>query len=541
MRYFWLAIGMNCALVCLPVIADQKTTIVTGEIVDAKSGQHLPGRIYIRGEDGKWYFPKSAAAEGSAIEYRKERFKTSVEMHTTLSPHPFSVELPPGKYSFEIEHGKEFLPVKRSVEVGDQPQKPRFKLARWIDMAARGWYSGDTHVHRPIEELPNLMRAEDLNVALPLTYWVSVGYRSPTAGNRSTKEQFEPKPITVEPNRVIYPINTEYEIGRVNDKRHLLGAVFVLGHKKPLEESAPPVAHIASRARKEGALLDLDKHSWPWSLMLVPVMKVDLFELANNHVWRTEFGFRKWTVETVPKYMKLEADDEGLTEWGWIDFGFQSYYALLNCGFPMRVTAGTASGVHPVPLGFGRVYCQVDGEFTYEKWMQSLAAGRSFVTTGPMLFAKVDGAQPGSKLKEPENGKASLQVTGTAESTAPLRTIEIIVNGEIAKRITPKNEKTERGSFVSSFDTSVETEGSSWVAVRAFENRPDKRIRFAHSNPVHINVSDAPIRPRREEIDYMILRMREELKRNSGVLRPAGVKEYEFALRFYEEIAKRAR
>jgi len=47
------------------------------------------------------------------------------------------------------------------------------------------------------------------------------------------------------------------------------------------------VTPIAERARAEGALLDLDKHDWPWSMALVPVMGVDLYELANNHIWRT--------------------------------------------------------------------------------------------------------------------------------------------------------------------------------------------------------------------------------------------------------------
>ena len=50
--------------------------------------------------------------------------------------------------------------------------------------------------------------------------------------------------------------------------------------------------------------------------------------------------------------MKMR-DAKGFTERGWIDFNFQNYYALLDCGFKMRPTAGTASGVHPVPLGFG--------------------------------------------------------------------------------------------------------------------------------------------------------------------------------------------
>ena len=58
--------------------------------------------------------------------------------------------------------------------------------------------------------------------------------------------------------------------------------------------------------------------------------------------------------------MKVERDARGFTERGWIEFGFQNYYALLDCGFRIRPTAGTASGVHPVPLGFGRVYVHLD-------------------------------------------------------------------------------------------------------------------------------------------------------------------------------------
>ena len=38
-------------------------------------------------------------------------------------------------------------------------------------MAKRGWFSGDTHVHRTPAELPNVMLAEDLNVAFPLSHW----------------------------------------------------------------------------------------------------------------------------------------------------------------------------------------------------------------------------------------------------------------------------------------------------------------------------------------------------------------------------------
>src|SRR5437667_281927 len=102
-------------------------------------------------------------------------------------------------------------------------------------------------------------------------------------------------------------------------------------------------------------------------MCLIPLMKPDLYELANSHCWRTECGLPGWGVAS-PDYMKIEKDTSGgFTEWGWINYGLQNYYALLNCGYRIRPTAGTASGVHPVPLGFGRVYVKISGKFSYEK------------------------------------------------------------------------------------------------------------------------------------------------------------------------------
>ncbi len=47
-------------------------------------------------------------------------------------------------------------------------------LQRWSDPEARQWYSGDTHLHRTVDELRTVILAEDLNVALPLTSWVTI-------------------------------------------------------------------------------------------------------------------------------------------------------------------------------------------------------------------------------------------------------------------------------------------------------------------------------------------------------------------------------
>src|SRR5262249_35801832 len=171
---------------------------------------------------------------------------------------------------------------------------------------------------------------------------------APRSGAGAPVREVEARPLPVDATHVLYPRNTEYEIFTVGGRRHTLGAFFVLNHRTVFDAGVPPVGPIAERARREGALLELDKHNWPWSMMLIPVLRPDLYELANNHVWRTEFGFPAFG-EPAADYMKVERDARGFTEQGWLEYGFQNYYALLNCGFRLRPTAGPAPSVPPRP------------------------------------------------------------------------------------------------------------------------------------------------------------------------------------------------
>ena len=66
----------------------------------------------------------------------------------------------------------------------------------WVDMAARGWYSGDTHTHRTLDELPNVMLAEDLNVAFPLVDWVREAFVPPIERREASfRILFEANPL----------------------------------------------------------------------------------------------------------------------------------------------------------------------------------------------------------------------------------------------------------------------------------------------------------------------------------------------------------
>ena len=121
-------------------------------VTDEETGEGMACRVYLQNVDsGAWHHVTSTAIDGSAINYQKEIARTgSVERHTTVSADPFQADLPPGRYRVRVERGKEFLPAETTVVVEDSsgPQDISVSMKRIADMAARGWYSGDTHVHR---------------------------------------------------------------------------------------------------------------------------------------------------------------------------------------------------------------------------------------------------------------------------------------------------------------------------------------------------------------------------------------------------------
>ena len=527
-----------------------------GSVVDADTGIAIPARVYVHSSDGEWLFVESDSTEGNALPYREQwvPIPNSVEKHTTISAHPFRIDLKSGRYTITIERGKEYLPLTESIVIADQETKHTFRLKRWVNMAQRGWYSGETHVHRRIKELPNVMLAEDLNVAFPVTFWTVNAYASPDLEPSRLRRQgpspFGPRTdrghamITVDPSHVIFPRNTEYEVFYIDGKRHTLGAVFILNHKTVFQKGMPPVAEIAEQARREGALLDLDKHSWPWSMMLVPIAKVDLFELANNSVWRTNFGFRRSS--TAPaKYMKIETAEGGMTEAGWLNFGFENYYTLLNCGFRLQPTAGTASGVHPVPLGYSRAYVHVGEQFDAEKWLDGLRTGRSFVTNGPMLFATTDNQHPGKTFQQTDRAESQYRLSIESVSSRLIDRVEIIINGRIHQTIKPTSKESENrtsdGAYELRRDIMIPIKESSWIAVRSFQFDSDRRVQFAHTAPWHVEVGGEKVRPHKQEVEFLIRRVRDEITRNADVLPKNAMAEYHKALAIYESILENAK
>ena len=112
-----------------------------------------------------------------------------------------------------------------------------------------------------------------------------------------------------------------------------------------------------------------------------------------------------------------------------------------------------------------------------------------------------------------------------------------LVNGAIDTTLRVPSAARAEGGFHTSIATIVSLRQSGWVAVRVFEANASGRVRFAHSSPLFVDLPGRPLLPRREEIDYLVQRVRGEIARSADVLSPAALGEFREALAFYERLA----
>ncbi|MDP2898318.1 MAG: CehA/McbA family metallohydrolase [bacterium] len=435
-----------------------------GEIVDAETGRMLPARVYLTRGSEPQFDPR-------AVIFKHQRDN---EQNFSCDGR-FDVQVTPGETTIRIERGLEYKPLVQTMRISHEGvTQQKFALERWVNMAKEGWYSGDLHGHRDLEQMKTLVLAEDVNVASVITrhnqrdYWQG-------------KEIPDSHLIHVDETHVISQFDEEVEyLGK-----NTLGALIFIGMKKPIpigdsNAAYPTLAQYADRCHEAGGFVDAEKPIWLGVAVSAALGQIDSIGIVNNHFHPRSVlpCVGNWG-EIVPE--KGFEGNDGLALWC-----MELYYRLLNCGFRIPVSGGTASGIMPSPPGYSRVYVKVPGEFSYENWVKGFKGGRSFATNGPMLSLKVDGHEIGDVIRmEKPNG--SVTIEAAARSPVPLAYLEIVVSGRVAARIDapPRTTKLKLSTRTPAGD-------SKWIVARAFE-RNDETARFAHTSPIYIEVGGKPV------------------------------------------------
>ncbi len=160
------------------------------------------------------------------------------------------------------------------------------------------------------------------------------------------------------------------------------------------------------------------------------------------------------------------------------------WYEFLNLGNAVALEAGTDvmnNYYRTMAIGTTRLYVDTEGAANFTDYYANMRAGRSFVTTGPMLLFSADGVSPGNAL--PNGGNTSW--TLTMHSAVPVDTVDIVVNGEVvwsAAGMSTPGSRTYTGT--------VALPAGGWVAARARGGEPVwpsmSAYAFAHTSPVWI-------------------------------------------------------
>jgi hypothetical protein len=413
-----------------------------------------PARFYLDDANGKSWAPDRA------IVYRNR-----AERHF-VTANGFEIELPAGTYTFTAERGPEFRPFRQTIEGrAGADINVKVELERPLNLNRLGWYSGDLHNHRRPEDMRLLLLAEDLNLAPTLTDWV-------WDDRQRTQPPDTSEPIRSVDARHVYSV-LDKEVERLRDGP---GAVDLLGLRSPILFNGsllyPSNDTFTRQAHAQGAWVDAEKIVWRDVAALVALGHIDFAGIVYNHFNRQDVETETDSWGMIPK-----SRPEFKTPFGMPLWAMDVYYRLLNCGFRLPVSGGSASGVKSAPLGYNRVYVKPAGQFSYENWFRGLKQGRSFATNGPMLFLTVDGKEPGAVIRPSEKGRRRAAIRAEAFSLKPMDRLEIIYRGKTIRSV------TGAGKLMLNFTADVD--GTGWFVARAFE-KPDSTIRFAHTSPVYV-------------------------------------------------------
>lgn len=162
------------------------------------------------------------------------------------------------------------------------------------------------------------------------------------------------------------------------------------------------------------------------------------------------------------------------------------YYRLLNAGFRLAATGGTDNfsdvWIDPPP-GSSRTYARLEGPLTLPNWFEAIKRGRTYFSSGPLVRFEVGGKGPGEEITLPSGAPFSLRVVADVVSIAPLDSIEVMVNGEVARTI-----KADDPLHVT-FDGPIEVPAGGWVALRASGPKSPylgDDYAFAQTTPVYV-------------------------------------------------------
>lgn len=396
-----------------------------------------PSRLHVADRDGHPVLPDSGPSwfdgqNGLAFFY---------------SPGTIELEVPAGTVHIQATAGFTTPLVTATAQAkAGEVVTTDLTLAPLANPQADGWYSGDLHFHLnyggpyaldPPDLLP-MMRGEDLDVATPLM------------ANLHTRVLDREWFSWSHPTLPIIQFGQEI-------RPHFLGHTGAIGIATPYFPWfwGPGYPVFGRDDRPGGDALTFVKRQGGVNAYVHPVSRPGPFTPGQPPTGLP--------LALVPDALAGDVDTiEVACLWSDELGTSDAWYRLLNVGIPIAPSAGTdvMTNFHrTMAVGTTRVFVKVDGPLTIGRYLESLRAGRSYVTSGPLLTFSAMGSTPGGTIAARTGVDVPWQLTVT--SPIAFETVEILVNGQVAwtgKGLAAAGRQTWSGT--------VKAPAGGWIAAR---------------------------------------------------------------------------
>lgn len=468
-------------------------------IADVATGDITPARIEVVNGAGDSFVAedalpiavvrKDAHSADESLSTALGGFAKQVSSRYTGKTHFYSagtalLKLPVGNYRIRAFKGPEYFVATTTVEVragADFTEK--IELRRFMDLPAMGWYSSDDHLHLPRTNrgvdpfIIKQMEAEDIHVGNILSASNSLSLLA------APQYSYGPDSVYQEGDYLI-------RSGQENPRTHIFGHAITLGAKESLWS---PDGYLIYRTFWQKA-----------------VQQGGINGYAH---WGDHFNYNY-----VPSLGPLLIAPHNLMHFiEVLQFNrarYDVWYDMLNLGFRITPTAGTDYGGYSGFPGDERFYTRVDGPLTFERWLEAVRKGRTFVTTGPVLEFRINGKDIGEEIVLQKAGKVTIegavhfdpgkdvsdddfrrssngdQLFGNQENGYVIG-LEIIQNGDVVRQF-PRLDN----SGTIKFKIQQDIASSSWLALRTIQLTSAetrswtlsdmKKAAIAHTAPIYV-------------------------------------------------------
>jgi hypothetical protein len=370
-------------------------------------------------------------------------------------------ELPvfPGACRVSASKGPEYRVVNETlwVKAGETVERV-ITIPRFIDPAAKGWFSGDDHWHSPRNpDLDDTVMAMLDVVDIDVANIVQMGdvdrvyYEQSEWGTASRRRQ----------GARIMPA------GQEDPRTNFCGHTLMYNLDEPIRSSSDYYHYVIAfeAAHEQGGLVGF---------------------AHNGSSFNAERGLALTAPLGLVDFVELNRPDPSNVD---------VLYSTWSLGFPLAVTAGSDYPYGRLP-GTNRFYTHVDGDLTYEKYIQSIRDGHTVATSeGMFLDVRLNGMLPGSLIRTSAGDSLQLSVEAQLNPDfGPMGIVEIVRNGTVVLTLSPDD---PRNPHIAG-ELELPAHSGGWIAVRAFGRprlanvAPGTYVPSAHTSAFRIEVDGKP-------------------------------------------------